>query len=110
MFFFASLFVFFSVNFFVLHQANRYIVHSIGKRLKVDLKRCPIASFEAFGNVSSASIPGALAYELRECLLGAERQRLLLSGFGVGLSWASCLLDIEDMQSLGWELYSGGGD
>ena len=99
-----------SVNFFVLHQANRYIVHSIGKRLKVDLKRCPIASFEAFGNVSSASIPGALAYELSECLLGEERQRLLLSGFGVGLSWASCLLDIEGMQSLRWELYSGGGD
>lgn len=99
-----------SVDYFVLHQANRYIVHTIGKRLKIDLQRCPIASFEAFGNVSSASIPGALAYELKECLQGAERQRLLLSGFGVGLSWASCLLDLGAMQSLRWEVYSGGSE
>lgn len=97
-----------SVDYFVLHQANRYIVQTVAKRLKVDLQRCPIASFEAFGNVSSASIPGALAYELKDRLLGPKRQRLLLSGFGVGLSWGSCLLDIEAMQSLKWEVYSEG--
>lgn len=99
-----------SVDYFVLHQANRYIVQSIGKRLRVDLERCPIASFEAFGNVSSASIPGALAYELSECLQGTERKRMLFSGFGVGLSWASCLLDIGGMQSLRWEVYSSDGE
>ena len=42
------------VDYFVLHQANRYMVHNIGKRLKVDLERCPVESFGAFGNISSA--------------------------------------------------------
>ena len=57
----------------MFHQANRYMVHNIGKRLKVDLERCPIESFGAFGNVSSASIPGALAYELANSLFGENK-------------------------------------
>ena len=98
-----------AVDYFVLHQANRYMVHNIGKRLKVDLERCPVDSFGAFGNVSSASIPGALAYELADSLSrkgedGSSNQ-VVLSGFGVGLSWGSCLLNMPNLGCLEWRVY-----
>ena len=99
-----------AVDYFVLHQANRYMVHNIGKRLKVDLERCPVDSFGAFGNVSSASIPGALAYELSDTLTkkieGKSSHQVVLSGFGVGLSWGSCLLNIFDLGCLEWRVYN----
>ena len=41
-----------------------------------------IDSFEAFGNVSSASIPAAMAYELSNSLLKGRDTTLVLSGFG----------------------------
>ena len=98
------------VDYFVLHQANRYMVHNIGKRLSVDLERCPVDSFGAFGNLSSASIPGALAYELAGPLTGRgggrSSHKVVFSGFGVGLSWGSCLLTLSDLGCLEWRVFN----
>ena len=52
---------------------------------------------ERYGNQSSASIPSAMCGELQDVLRGADTQRVLLSGFGVGLSWASVILDIDEL-------------
>ena len=85
------------------------MVHNIGKRLKVDLGRFPVESFGAFGNVSSASIPGALSYELAGPLSGESggksSHQVVLSGFGVGLSWGNCLLTISNLDCLEWRVY-----
>ncbi len=94
-----------TIDFYVLHQANRYIVQNIGKRLQLDLAKLPVRSFEAFGNVSSASIPAAMSYDLSKILVDSERRQILLSGFGVGLSWGSCILPIESMVCLKWFEY-----
>lgn len=80
-----------AVDAFVFHQANRYILTNIAKRLKLPVEKVPMRTVERFGNQSSASIPCALCGELAEALRAGER-RLLLSGFGVGLSWASAIL------------------
>lgn len=85
------------VDYFVFHQANRYILTNISKRLKLDLAKVPMATVETYGNQSSASIPCALCGELGQVLRGAARQRVLLSGFGVGLSWGSALVDLESL-------------
>lgn len=78
----------------VFHQANRYILGNIAKRLKVDPAKVPMQTVERYGNQSSASIPCALCGELREALAGGRPQRLLLSGFGVGLSVGSAILEL----------------
>jgi len=95
-----------SLDFLVLHQANTYMVQNIGKRLGIDLAKLPIRSFGAFGNLSSASIPGALAYELVDELTSKKPQKLIFSGFGVGLSWGSCLLSLESLKCLEWLEYN----
>ncbi len=86
-----------AVDYFVFHQANRYILSNIAKRLKIDLAKVPMQTVERYGNQSSASIPSALCGELGDVLRGSKPQRLLLSGFGVGLSWASVILDVAEL-------------
>lgn len=82
------------VDYFVFHQANRYILSSIAKRLKIDPSKVPMQTVERYGNQSSASIPCALCGELGERLRESSHCQLILSGFGVGLSWASALLTL----------------
>jgi len=76
----------------VFHQANKYIIDNIARRLKLPPTKTPSATVEKYGNQSGASIPGAICHELAE-RARAERLKLVLSGFGVGLSWASAFLE-----------------
>ncbi len=86
-----------AIDYFVFHQANRYILKNISKRLKIDMQKVPMKTVERFGNQSSASIPFALCGELQDVLSGPTAKRVLLSGFGVGLSWASVVLNIGNL-------------
>lgn len=85
------------VDYFVFHQANRYILNNIAKRLKLDTAKVPMRTVERYGNQSSASIPAAICGELAPSLKNKPGHRLLLSGFGVGLSWASALLEVPQL-------------
>jgi 3-oxoacyl-[acyl-carrier-protein] synthase-3 len=86
-----------AVDHFVFHQANRYILGNIAKRLKLDLSKVPMQTVERYGNQSSASIPCAICGELGDRMRGAQSRKLVLSGFGVGLSWASALLSVQEL-------------
>lgn len=83
------------VDYVVFHQANRYILTNIARRLKLPLEKVPCDTVASFGNQSSASIPGAMAFELSSRLSG-KPARLVLSGFGVGLSWGSAVVELDE--------------
>lgn len=85
-----------SVNYFVLHQANLLINESVRKKLKLDKDKFPI-SIRHFGNTSSASIPLTLVYALKKEI--CHPQKMLFSGFGVGLSWGNVLLETENIRT-----------
>ena len=71
----------------ILHQANRMIVENIAKKLKLPMDKVPI-SLDLYGNTSSASIPlGICDYFNRHGAVKKTNANLLLSGYGVGLSW-----------------------
>ena len=74
------------VKLFVMHQGSRYIVKTIADRLEQSADKFPI-EIEHCGNTVSSSIPLVIEGRLRDPAL----DRVVLSGFGVGLSWASCL-------------------
>jgi len=86
-----------AVDYFVFHQANRYILGNIAKRLKLDLAKVPMQTVERYGNQSSASIPCAICGELATAISDRASTQALLSGFGVGLSWASALVELSDL-------------
>lgn len=86
------------IDYFVFHQANRYILGNIAKRLKVDREKVPMQTVERYGNQSSASIPSAMCGELQDELCGSDAKQVLLSGFGVGLSWGSALVSLSELK------------
>jgi 3-oxoacyl-[acyl-carrier-protein] synthase-3 len=70
---------------FILHQGSRFIVDTIARRLEIE-DRTPFCA-QDYGNLVSSSIPVALADAVNE----SDRQ-VLISGFGVGLSFATTVL------------------
>jgi 3-oxoacyl-[acyl-carrier-protein] synthase-3 len=85
------------VDGFVFHQANRYIIDNIRRRLKLPADKVPAGTVEKYGNQSSASIPATLTDHYGEQLTKATH-RFILSGFGVGLSWATCSIELPPLK------------
>jgi len=79
------------IKFFVLHQANVRILELIAKRLKVDIDKFPM-NLDRYGNTSSASIP-ILLDELNRNHLLERGDKIILSGFGGGLTWGAMLIE-----------------
>jgi 3-oxoacyl-[acyl-carrier-protein] synthase-3 len=72
------------VDRFLLHPGSRYVVDTLTSRLGLGEVPFPAA---AYGNTVSSSIPMMLAE------LDPKKDRtVLLSGFGVGMSWATTVL------------------
>ena len=78
------------ISYFILHQANYRIIESVAKRLKLPLERFPM-NIEHYGNTSGASIP-ILLDELNRSGELSRGDKLVLSGFGAGLTWGAVLL------------------
>lgn len=78
------------INKFIFHQASKFVLEHIYKNL--DLKKNQIyENYDKFGNTVSSSIPIALK-EASKLNIIKNNDNIILSGFGVGLSWASVLI------------------
>jgi len=74
------------VDFVVLHQANKFMLDALQRKLALPPEKVP-RRYEDVGNTVSSTIPFVLA-DLRENGQMAPGTRIMLIGFGVGLSWA----------------------
>jgi 3-oxoacyl-[acyl-carrier-protein] synthase-3 len=79
------------VDLIIPHQANTRIIKSAARQLGLPVEKF-FMNVERYGNTSAASIPIALC-EAVEAGLVKDGDRLLLVGFGGGLSWAAMLLE-----------------
>lgn len=79
------------IDWFFLHQANARILEMVSKKLGQDISRFPM-NLDRVGNMSSASIPVLLDEENRKGNI-IRGSRLLLAGFGAGLTYGSCILN-----------------
>ena len=93
------------IDYVVFHQANKYIITNIAKRLKLPLEKAPCETVGKFGNQSSASIPATINDALNE-LVAKSNKKLILSGFGVGLSWASAIVELENIYCPTVQIYN----
>lgn len=76
----------------VFHQANRFMLEFMRKSLKVDKAKF-LYSLAEYGNTSSASIPMTLCH----CQPDAkDLAKVILTGFGVGYSWGTAVVDLTD--------------
>jgi 3-oxoacyl-[acyl-carrier-protein] synthase-3 len=78
------------IDLFVFHQASALVLDSLTRLLRIPPGKV-FTNLEQLGNTVSSSIPTALKDVLAADLV-KPGSRVLISGFGVGLSWASALL------------------
>ena len=83
------------VDYFLIHQANKMIVDRIVKKLKLPLEKVPY-NLEEFGNLGGASIPSLMVTRLREQLMEGGKS-LLMSSFGLGLTWGTMWIKTKPM-------------
>lgn len=91
------------VDYLVLHQANKFVLKQVAMMTGFSMKNVPI-SMDRYGNTSSASIPLTL------CDLASRDQgvkKMVMSGFGVGLSWGTLIMDF-DLSVCKTDIISGG--
>lgn len=74
---------------YILHQANSRIMDSVAQKLGVPKERF-FKNLSHYGNTSAASIPMAL-YDAKPLLKTGDK--IILSGFGAGLTWGTMLLE-----------------
>jgi 3-oxoacyl-[acyl-carrier-protein] synthase-3 len=73
------------IDLYLLHQGSRFMLENALKRAGVPAHKAPIRLAET-GNTVSSSIPLLLESEIN-----TNPEKILMSGFGVGLSWASAI-------------------
>lgn len=80
-------------DYVVFHQANNFINSYIMKKMKLDANKIP-STIAKFGNTSSVSVPLTIVSELQGKLNG--QKQVLLSAFGVGMTWATGIVPFVD--------------
>lgn len=84
------------VNLLVPHQANTRIIGAAAKRLKLTDDQVYV-NLPEYGNTSAASVPIALT-EAKEKGLLNNGDKVVLVAFGAGLTWASAVLEWNDLK------------
>lgn len=79
------------IDWYVLHQANKRIVEAVAKRLGEPIEKFPM-NLKEYGNTSSASI-GILLDEMNRDGRLKRGQKIMLAGFGAGLTWGASILE-----------------
>lgn len=74
------------VDWLVFHQANKFMTDFFTRKLKFDPAKVPYC-IQKYGNTSSTSVPLTIVSELHDKL--RDGHRVIMSGFGAGLSWAT---------------------
>jgi 3-oxoacyl-[acyl-carrier-protein] synthase-3 len=81
------------VNYFVFHQANKFILEYLQQ--KCGLQDCFFwNNVSEYANTVSNSVPIALC-DILFSHSDISFRKFMLVGFGVGLSWAGCMVDLH---------------
>lgn len=85
------------LDYCIFHQANKFMMTYL--RDKAGLNDVPFHNdISTTGNIVSGSVPLAIEQVVKN--FGAENlKRVMLAGFGVGLSWAGCIADLSGMRN-----------
>lgn len=78
------------IDYFILHQANLRIIETIAEKLNQPIEKFPY-NLDLYGNTSSAGI--AMAFDQLFSQQNLTGEKIVLTGFGAGLSYGSILLE-----------------
>lgn len=80
------------IDYFVFHQASKIINEAMRRKLDIPTEKFPY-SLKKYGNTSSATIPLTICTALKSPLSSGSK-KILMTGFGTGLSWGSVVMNL----------------
>jgi 3-oxoacyl-[acyl-carrier-protein] synthase-3 len=83
-----------TIDSFVPHQANMYMIKKLGKKLKFSWENT-WQSGDEVGNSASATVPVTIAREAEKKLPAGQSAKVLISGFGGGLSASAGIIELH---------------
>jgi 3-oxoacyl-[acyl-carrier-protein] synthase-3 len=81
------------VDYYMFHQPNKFMLNKVADKIGVSRDRMPANVVENFGNSSGVTIPIVTWLNLSD-IIKEKRLKICFSGFGVGLTWASLVMDV----------------
>jgi len=87
------------IDFYMFHQPNKFMLEKLADKIEVPREKMPNNIVEIYGNSNSVTIPVNITHNLGSKLLQDKKLKLCLAGFGVGLTWASMILDMGSLNS-----------
>ena len=92
------------IDYYIMHQANKFILENLAMNADISIEKMPTETISKYGNQSCTSIPCAISDVIQKEV--EERPlKLLLSGFGIGLSWVSAIVDTNKIYCSGIREY-----
>ncbi len=83
-----------TIDSFIPHQANMYMIKKLARKLKIDWEHT-WQSGDAVGNSASATVPVTIAYDVEKRLDKEKENKVLISGFGGGLSASAGIITLN---------------
>ena len=81
------------IDYCIFHQANKFVMELVQKKCYLEELNF-YNDIEDIGNTVSGTIPFGITKVLKNTE-PYKLQRVMLAGFGVGLSWAACIADLS---------------
>ncbi len=85
------------IDWFLFHQPNKFMLQKLADKMKVPYEKMPMNVVGDFGNSNSNTVPFAMVSNLADNLKD-QTYLCCLSGFGAGLTWASAIVELGNMQ------------
>ena len=85
------------INYYIFHQANKFMMNHVQKKCGLEGLNF-YNNIEDIGNTVSGTLPFGIMKVLHN-ISSSELQRVMLAGFGVGLSWSACIADLSLMDT-----------
>lgn len=87
------------IDYYMFHQPNRFMLEKLADKIGIAREKMPNNIVENFGNSNSVTIPVNLTFNLSQELRAQKPLRLLLAGFGVGLTWSGLVWDVAGLNT-----------
>lgn len=90
------------IDLYAIHQANKQIVENIISKADIPTEKTPVETFSRYANNSTNSVVTVLCDEG----IGKDLNQVMLTAFGIGLSWGSCILNFSGVYNGGISTYA----
>ena len=85
------------IDYYLFHQPNKFMLEKLADKIGVSREKMPNNIVEKYGNGSGITVPLCICENLPN-ILKLKSLRVILGGFGVGLTWSMIYCELSEMK------------